>query len=101
MRKVAIVGSGVVLAAAVALPGIARAPPEHMGRRNQAVIVGHRGSPGQAPEETLASYRNAVREGADVLEGDVQLTLNNTSGDTVSFFGADRSLIDICSYIVP
>lgn len=38
------------------------------------MVVGHRGSPGQAPEETLASYRNAVREGADVLEGDVQLT---------------------------
>ncbi|SPT63132.1 glycerophosphodiester phosphodiesterase family protein [Actinomadura madurae] len=74
MRKVAILGSGAVLAAAVALTGVAQAAPEHAGGRDHAVVVGHRGSPGQAPEETLASYRNAVREGADVLEGDVQLT---------------------------
>lgn len=74
VHKAAIVGSGAVLAAAVALTGIAQAAPEHAGERRHAVIVGHRGSPGQAPEETLASYRNALRDRADVLEGDVQLT---------------------------
>lgn len=67
---------GVVLAAALAAAGIAQAAPDRGtgGQRVDAVIVGHRGSPGQAPEETLASYRNALRDKADVLEGDVQLT---------------------------
>ncbi|MBK1785308.1 glycerophosphodiester phosphodiesterase family protein [Prauserella cavernicola] len=46
------------------------APGEH----SRAVIAAHRGSPGLAPEETPASYRQALTEGADVLEGDVQLT---------------------------
>ncbi|TKG61062.1 glycerophosphodiester phosphodiesterase family protein [Prauserella endophytica] len=44
------------------------------GKHRQAVVAAHRGSPGLAPEETLASYQRALAEGADVLEGDVQLT---------------------------
>lgn len=67
--------AGVAQAAPDRAAGIAQASPERTaGKRTHAVIVGHRGSPGQAPEETLASYRNAMREKADVLEGDVQLT---------------------------
>lgn len=42
--------------------------------RGHSIITAHRGSPGLAPEETVASYRQALAEGADVLEGDVQLT---------------------------
>ncbi|MGI5415949.1 glycerophosphodiester phosphodiesterase family protein [Actinomadura luteofluorescens] len=74
MNRFAMIGGGAVLAAAVAFAGSAQAAPQAAGKRAHAVIVGHRGSPGQAPEETLASYRDGVRDRADVLEGDVQLT---------------------------
>lgn len=37
-------------------------------------IVAHRGSPRVAPEQTEPAYTSAIEEGADVLEGDVQLT---------------------------
>ena len=37
-------------------------------------IVGHRGLAGLAPENTLASFREAVRIGADWLEFDVRFT---------------------------
>ncbi len=77
-------GGGAVLAAALALTGgaltgsgltgSAQAAPETAGKRTHVVVLGHRGSPGQAPEETLASYRAALRDRADALEGDVQLT---------------------------
>ncbi|QFG25611.1 glycerophosphodiester phosphodiesterase family protein [Actinomadura sp. WMMB 499] len=68
--------SGTAPAAALTVTGTAQAAPDRPAahHRTDAVILGHRGSPGQAPEETLASYRNALREDADVLEGDVQLT---------------------------
>jgi glycerophosphoryl diester phosphodiesterase len=42
--------------------------------RGHAVVVGHRGSPLLAPEETIASYKRALAEKTEVLEGDVQLT---------------------------
>jgi glycerophosphoryl diester phosphodiesterase len=38
------------------------------------LILGHRGSPFTAPENTLASFRAALDEGADGVELDVQLT---------------------------
>ena len=37
-------------------------------------IVGHRGVAGEAIENTLASYWLAIRQGADMIELDVQLT---------------------------
>ncbi|NDU74762.1 esterase [Actinomadura sp. DSM 109109] len=74
MNRIAMIGGAAVLAAAVAFAGTAEAAPRAAEKRPHALVLGHRGSPGQAPEETLASYRDAVRERADVLEGDVQLT---------------------------
>lgn len=38
------------------------------------LVIGHRGNPAAAPEETLPSFRSAVDRGADVLELDVQWT---------------------------
>ena len=38
------------------------------------VIIAHRGSSGTAPENTLAAFRLAVKEGADMIELDVRLT---------------------------
>lgn len=37
-------------------------------------IVGHRGAPDCAPENTLASFREGLRQGADIIELDVQLS---------------------------
>jgi glycerophosphoryl diester phosphodiesterase len=36
-------------------------------------LVGHRGASACAPENTLASFREALRQGADIIELDVQL----------------------------
>jgi glycerophosphoryl diester phosphodiesterase len=38
------------------------------------LVIGHRGAPGYRPEHTLASYRQALRLGADRIELDVVLT---------------------------
>jgi glycerophosphoryl diester phosphodiesterase len=38
------------------------------------LVIGHRGSPAEAPENTLPSFETAVREGADAIELDVRLT---------------------------
>ena len=38
------------------------------------LVVGHRGASGYRPEHTLAAYRLAVRQGADVIEPDVVST---------------------------
>jgi glycerophosphoryl diester phosphodiesterase len=44
------------------------------GTRRRVLIVGHRGASAIAPENTLASFRAAVREGANAVELDVRLT---------------------------
>jgi glycerophosphoryl diester phosphodiesterase len=76
VNRLSMLGCAALVGAALTVTGIAQAAPDRAGagKRAHAVIVGHRGAPGQAPEETLASYRDALRDGADVLEGDVQLT---------------------------
>jgi len=38
------------------------------------IAIGHRGSAGEAPENTLASFERALAEGAAILESDVHLT---------------------------
>lgn len=38
------------------------------------MVVAHRGSSGSAPENTMAAFRTAVKDGADMLEFDVRLT---------------------------
>jgi glycerophosphoryl diester phosphodiesterase len=37
-------------------------------------VLGHRGSAGSAPENTLASFALALEQGADILESDVHVT---------------------------
>lgn len=39
-----------------------------------SLVIGHRGAMGYAPENTLASFEDAIRRGADWLELDAQLT---------------------------
>ena len=43
-------------------------------RQSPCLVVGHRGAMGYAPENTLASFEEAVRRGADLIELDVQLS---------------------------
>jgi glycerophosphoryl diester phosphodiesterase len=40
----------------------------------QVLIVGHRGAPDCAPENTMASFREGVQQGADIIELDVRLS---------------------------
>ena len=41
------------------------------------MIIGHRGSPLEAPENTVSSVKKAVEAGADAVEIDVQKTKDN------------------------
>jgi glycerophosphoryl diester phosphodiesterase len=41
------------------------------------LVIGHRGAMGYAPENTLVSFEEGVRRGADFIEMDVQLSADN------------------------
>jgi glycerophosphoryl diester phosphodiesterase len=41
-------------------------------------VIAHRGGPRYAPENTLAAFKNAIAQGADWLEFDVQMTKDGT-----------------------
>ncbi|MCU0291011.1 MAG: glycerophosphoryl diester phosphodiesterase membrane domain-containing protein [Thermoanaerobaculaceae bacterium] len=72
-RTMRLLVAGVValLAVSVALLAVA------IVRRNQAVqVIAHRGASAEAPENTLAAFRLAVAEHADVVELDVQESLD-------------------------
>ncbi|MBD3407164.1 MAG: glycerophosphodiester phosphodiesterase [Candidatus Lokiarchaeota archaeon] len=43
----------------------------------KCLIIGHRGYPLKAPENTLKSFQMAAEQGADMVELDVQLTADN------------------------
>ena len=40
-------------------------------------MIGHRGAPYTAPENTLLSFRNAIDAGADGIEFDIRLTADD------------------------
>ncbi|OXM17039.1 glycerophosphodiester phosphodiesterase [Paenibacillus herberti] len=73
-----------------------------MRNAQQTRVIGHRGAAGEAPENTLASFRLAADQGADMVELDVHLsadgklivchdeTLDRTSDQT----GAIRDLTE-------
>jgi glycerophosphoryl diester phosphodiesterase len=42
--------------------------------RKKPLIIGHRGSSGSAPENTLISFRQSIEDGADGIEFDVRLS---------------------------
>lgn len=46
------------------------------GRRSDGlpIVIAHRGSSGERPEHTLAAYRLALAQGADLIEMDLQLS---------------------------
>jgi glycerophosphoryl diester phosphodiesterase len=43
-------------------------------RASKPLLVAHRGASGYAPEHTLAAYEMAIKQGADFVEQDLQLT---------------------------
>lgn len=55
---------------------------EEFVRTNKQFVVAHRGSSGTAPENTLASFSEAISAGAKMIESDIQLTAD---GHIVSF----------------
>src|ERR1700743_1188889 len=64
---------GAATAAAAALPVIAFAAPDQ-GFRKHPLIIAHRGASGERPESTLLAFRQAIAEGADVIEPDLEMT---------------------------
>jgi glycerophosphoryl diester phosphodiesterase len=50
------------------------ADPELKAARGRKFVVGHRGACAYAPENTLESYRLAIKQGADYVEQDLQIT---------------------------
>jgi hypothetical protein len=45
----------------------------------RTLILGHRGASAHLPENTLASYEAAIREGADGIESDIHLSRDRVS----------------------
>jgi len=43
-------------------------------KHKRPIVVAHRGSSGSAPENTLAAFRMAIDQGADMIELDVRMT---------------------------
>ena len=64
----------VASAAAAVTPAFAAAPDFHQGFRRTPLVIAHRGASGERPESTLMAFRQAIAEGADVIEPDLVLT---------------------------
>ena len=47
--------------------------PELKGK-TKPYVIGHRGNQTACPENTLASFKRAIRDGADIIETDIHLT---------------------------
>ncbi len=54
--------------------------------QDDVVVIAHRGAAGKAPENTLASMRQAIEDGADMLEIDVQ---ESSDGEVVVIHDSD------------
>lgn len=46
-------------------------------QETKPLVIGHRGAAGEAPENTLASFLLAVRQGADAIELDIHLSADD------------------------
>lgn len=57
---------------------------------SRPVIVGHRGSPAESPENTMVSFRQSIEQGAEMLELDVRL-----SSDGVPVVIHDEKLVRV------
>jgi glycerophosphoryl diester phosphodiesterase len=72
-------GAGVALSSLAPIVGaspkmelkVSKTDPFHSGRK---FVVAHRGASAYAPENTLPSYELAIKQGADYVEQDLQIT---------------------------
>jgi glycerophosphoryl diester phosphodiesterase len=53
---------------------------------DDVIVIAHRGAAGRAPENTLAAFRAAIEDGADIVELDVQET---SDGEVVVLHDSD------------
>ena len=67
-------GAVAAASAAAALSANAAAPDFHQGFRKKPLVIAHRGASGERPESTLMAFRQAIAEGADVIEPDLEVT---------------------------
>lgn len=71
-------GSSVgILAAGASAPRRAQRALETNGAASRKILVAHRGASSYAPEHTLEAYRLALKQGADFVEQDLQITKDN------------------------
>src|SRR5574337_931926 len=73
--------------------------------RRKPYVMAHRGNRAACPENTLAAFRRALADGADILETDLHLTADDqfvcihdgTPDRTTNGHGpvAERSLVDL------
>jgi len=78
VRAIGIFGSiaavAAVLTIGVPFGSVASADPSTIGTVEKSrgpIVIAHRGASGYRPEHTLAAYRLAIRQGADVIEPDL------------------------------
>ncbi|MCA1600850.1 MAG: hypothetical protein LC776_04090 [Acidobacteria bacterium] len=69
-------GSSIGIIAASGLPpaGAQRAGESKLSATSGKILVAHRGASAYAPEHTLESYQLALKQGADFVEQDLQIT---------------------------
>jgi glycerophosphoryl diester phosphodiesterase len=55
-------------------PNVLRQPSFNTLDKKPPIVIGHRGAAGERPEETIASYKAAIADGADFIEPDLVIT---------------------------
>ena len=66
--------AAVATAAAAGLSALSATAADRQGFARRPLIIGHRGASGERPESTLMSFRQAIAEGADFIEPDLEMT---------------------------
>ncbi len=75
-------------------------PPRELKQNRVPPIIGHRGASHDAPENTLASFRLAIEQGADGVEGDFHLTADGQivcmhDSNAKRTTGVDRPIVEL------
>lgn len=74
LRAVTSGANGIITKSASKLTEVINANLEEKAMTRTPVMIGHRGNPSQAPENSLSSFITAYENGADVFEVDVEIT---------------------------
>lgn len=73
-RTVTSIRAPIVLLTAASLLGVSWLPSAASADHKRPLLIAHRGASGYAPEHTLAAYELGIKQGADFVEQDVQVT---------------------------